>query len=232
MMKRVNLIIQSKGGVGKSLLSTLIGLKRMGSETTAFVDLDSSTQSSLRQLAFLDPARLETVSLLNEKQVLVRDNLISYLESLSEAPFDEIFFDFGAPESEQFPALIERDLPFDEFLHLLEMEVFYHIVIGGGSAYLPSINFLQQMLRIVPERESVRVWASITTFNQYPQLLEELVQNCKKMGLTLKFFGDFDPQSHLGGQILDFIRQGIALDKYSPGARLRMRKELEENITI
>lgn len=232
MMKRINLIISSKGGVGKSLLSTLFGLKRMGSVTTAFVDLDSSTRSSMRQLAFLDPARLEAVSLLNEKQVLVRDNLISYLESLSQAPFDEIFFDFGAPESEQFPALIERDLPFEEFLDLLEMDVVYHIVIGGGSAYLPSTNFLQQVLRIIPGRESVRVWASITTFNQYPQLLEELVQNCKKMGLTLNFFGDFDPQSHLGGQILDFIRQGMPLDRYSPGARLRMRKELEENITI
>ena len=231
-MKHIHFILQSKGGVGKSLLAALMGLKRMGSEATAFVDLDSSTQSSMRQLAFLGSQRLENVSLLNQKQVLVRDNLVAYLESLADAPFEEFFFDFGAPESEQFPALIGQDLPFDEFLGMLGMTARYHIVIGGGSAYIPSVNYLQQIVRIVPDTTSITVWASITSFNQHPKLLEELKQNCQKLGLDLKAFGDFDPQSHLGAVILDLIRLGTPLDDYYPGALLRMRKELSENITI
>lgn len=231
-MKQIHLILQSKGGVGKSLLATLMGLKRRESEFAAFVDLDSSTQSAMRQLAFIDSRRLENVSLLNQKQVLVRDNLIAYLESLAVAPFEEIFFDFGAPESEQFPALISKDLPFDAFLEMLNMKARYHVVIGGGSAYIPSVNYLQQIVRIVPAVNSITVWASMTSFNQYPKLLEELTQNCQKLGLELKCFGDFAPQSHLGGVMLDLIRLDTPLDKYSPGALLRIQKELSENITI
>lgn len=231
-MKQVHLIMQSKGGVGKSLLTALIGLQRQNSESTAFVDLDCSTQSSMRQLKFLDKNRLEAISLLNEKDVLVRDNLISYLESLIDTPFEEIIFDFGAPESEQFPALVERDLPFEEFMDMLQLEVHYHVVIGGGSAYIPSVQFLQNLYRIVNNKTTMNVWASITTFHQQPMLLKELEQNCDKMGLKFRKFGDFDPQSHLGGQILDSIRIGIPLEQYSPGAKLRMRKELTENINF
>ncbi|KAA6437097.1 hypothetical protein FEM33_20275 [Dyadobacter flavalbus] len=232
MMKQVHFIMQSKGGVGKSLLAALIGLKSQNSESTAFVDLDCSTKSSMRQLKFLGGNRLEAVSLLNEKEVLVRDNLVSYLESLVNTPFEEIIFDFGAPESEQFPALIERDLPFEEFMDMLQMKVNYHIVIGGGSAYIPSVQFLQNLYRIVDNKTSLTVWASITTFNHQPMLLKELQQNCDKLGLKLCKFGDFDPQSHLGGQILDSIRLGIPLEEYSPGSKLRMRKELTENINF
>lgn len=231
-MKQIHLILQSKGGVGKSLLATLMGLKRRASELTAFVDLDSSTQSAMRQLAFLDSRRLENVSLLNQKQVLVRDNLVAYLESLAGAPFEEIFFDFGAPESEQFPALISQDLPFDEFLAMLSMKARYHVVIAGGSAYIPSVNYLQQIVRIVPDASAITVWASMTSFNQHPRLLEELTQNCQKLGVELKYFGDFDPQSHLGGVMLDLIRLGTPLEEYYPGALLRIQKELAENITI
>jgi len=232
MMTQTHFILQSKGGVGKSTLASTIALKLHDKESVGFVDMDSSTKSSMRQLKFLGTNRLEAVSLLNDKEVLVRDNLISYLESLADTPFDQIFFDFGAPESEQFPALIERDLPFEEFMDMLQLEVHYHIVIGGGSAYIPSVQFLQNLYRIINNKTTLNVWASITTFNQQPMLLKELEHNCDKMGLKFRKFGDFDPQSHLGGQLLDSIRLGLPLEQYSPGARLRMRKELTENINF
>lgn len=115
-MKQVHFILQSKGGVGKSLLTALIGQKKRQKENILFVDLDSSTKSTMRQLRFLGSGRIEDVSLLNEKDVLIRDNLISYLESLTESSFEEIYLDFGAPESEQFPSLVERDIPFEELM--------------------------------------------------------------------------------------------------------------------
>jgi hypothetical protein len=88
--------------------------------------------------------RTETLSLLNDKEVLVRDKFIAYLESLVDTPFNDIYFDFGAPESEQLPALIERDLPFKEFLDELDFQAHFHIVVGGGGAYTSSVEYLQK----------------------------------------------------------------------------------------
>ncbi len=225
-MKQLHFIIQAKGGVGKSLLTYLFALTQQNNSGSLFVDVDSSTETSTRQLHFLGDSRTESLSLLNDKEVLVRDNLISYLESLAESPFETIYFDFGAPESEQLPALLERDVPFLEFLDELGCEAHFHIVVGGGGAYAPSVAYLQKILKALQEQFKVTVWKSITTFNNFPVLAEELQHNCQVMNLTLKGFGDFEPSSNLGGQILDGIRKGYKLEEYQTGARLRLKKEL------
>lgn len=228
-MKELHFILQSKGGVGKSLLAYLLGLANQHSEQTLFVDVDSSTETSTRQLKFLGEARMETLSLLNEKEVLVRDNLISYLESLSDSPFQRIYFDFGAPESEQVPALLERDLPFKEFTDAMNYQAVFHVVIGGGGAYKASVEYLQRLLRALNLQFEVIVWQSITTFNNFPGLATELKANCENLGLRFRTFGDFDPGSNLGSQILDGIRRGYGREEYQTGARIRLNKELNDH---
>ena len=52
-MKTFYYNIQSKGGTGKSMLTYLQALKHEENDKIAFVDLDSSTQTSTRQLHFL-----------------------------------------------------------------------------------------------------------------------------------------------------------------------------------
>src|SRR5215217_4266241 len=90
MRRKFNLILQAKGGVGKSLHTYLRALSEKD-KTSLFVDLDSSTQTSTRQLAFLGDERLETISLIDNRDMLVRDLFIGYIESLMQTPFDEIF---------------------------------------------------------------------------------------------------------------------------------------------
>jgi cellulose biosynthesis protein BcsQ len=51
-MKKIHFIAQAKGGVGKSLLMYLFALKFGHDSSIFFVDLDSSTESSKRQLKF------------------------------------------------------------------------------------------------------------------------------------------------------------------------------------
>jgi cellulose biosynthesis protein BcsQ len=228
-MKQLNFIVQAKGGVGKSLLSYLVATAQDSDESTLFVDADSSTKTSSRQLKFLGENRTESLSLLNEKDVLVRDNLISYLESLIDSPFQKIYFDFGAPESEQLPSLIERDLPFKEFTNELNFKVIFHIVIGGGGAYSASVDYLQKMMRALNNDFEVQVWQSITTFNNFQSLAGELKKNCDKLNIMFRPFGDFDPSSNLGSQILDGIRKGYGINDYQTGAKIRLRKELNEN---
>jgi cellulose biosynthesis protein BcsQ len=145
-MKKLHFIIQAKGGVGKSLLMYLFALKHHKRSECLFVDLDASTHTAKRQLTFVDQEQFDSVSLMDEKGLLVRDNLINYLQSASESEFEEIYFDFGAPESEQLPSLMEYDIPFKTFAELLDYEVTFHVVIGGGGAYNASVEYLLKCL--------------------------------------------------------------------------------------
>jgi cellulose biosynthesis protein BcsQ len=228
-MKELNFILQAKGGVGKSLLTYLLGIAKQNCNKSLFVDLDSSTGTSSRQLKFLGESRTETVSLLNEKEVLVRDNLVSYIESLVDTPFDKVYFDLGAPESEQFPALLEIDLPFKQFMDELDLRANFHVVVGGGGAYIPSVDYLQKLVIALRGEFEVTVWQSITTFKNFNNLSEELRRNCGLLGLRFRTFGDFDPSSNLGNQILDGVRKGYGTSDYQTGARIRLKKELNDN---
>lgn len=227
--RQLNFILCAKGGVGKSILSYLFAIAKEKEAECLFIDTDNSTQTSKKQLRFLGNDRVELLSLLNNNEVLVRDNLVSYLESLVDSPFTQFYFDLGSPESEQMPAFIERDLPLKEFLDELGFEAHFHIVIGGGGAYKPSIEYMLKLLKVLGGQFEITIWQSITSFKNFPELSSELKHNCDKLQLHLQKFGDFDPSTLLGSQILDFIRKGAGLSEYSAGARLRLIKELKEN---
>lgn len=229
--RKLNFILSSKGGVGKSILTYLFAIASETVPETLFIDVDNSTETSRKQLKFLDKERFEALSLLNSNEVLVRDNLVSYLESLSGAPFNEFYFDLGSPESEQMPAFIERDIPLKEFLDSLDFDAHFHIVIGGGGAYKPSVEYMLKLLKALNGEFEVSIWQSITSFNNFAELSSELKSNCKKMSLDLRHFGDFDPATLLGSQILDFIRRGSGMNDYSIGAKIRLKKELKENFS-
>lgn len=225
-MKKIHFIAQAKGGVGKSLLMYLFALKFGHDPSVYFIDLDSSTQTSKNQLKFLAATNMEVVQLSNDKDVLVRDRLISYLELVSVSEFDQFFFDLGSPESAQLPALLRYDLPMKEFADMLGLEMIFHIVMAGGSAYVPSGQYLDQIGEVAKEFQ-INVWKSVTSFRKYPELSKELEAYCQRANYPLYKFGDFEPESDLGGQILDGARRGFKLSDHQIGAMLRLRNELQ-----
>ena len=225
-MKNLHFIIQSKGGVGKSCLAYLFALSNEDNDKSLFIDNDSSTKTSSRQLQFLEDSRVETISLLDGRDVLVRDRMVSILEDLSESPFTDIYFDFGAPESEQFPALLERDLPFKEFCQELDLKAIFHVVIGGGGAFRSSVNYLNKMMDVAPSNFPIIVWENKTSFRNLDQNSNDLKENCARLKLTLKSFGDFEPTTVLGSQILHGISKGYGLNQYTIGAKMRLKREL------
>lgn len=229
MQRKINIICQAKGGVGKSLITYLLAICKQNQSDCLFVDVDSSTKTSMHQLQFLGENRTEMLSLFNNNEVLIRDQLFAYLESLQGSPFSEFFLDFGAPESEQLPALLERDLPFKEFCEALNLTVHFNIIIAGGGAYAASMAYLQKMLKALKNEFGITVWQSITTFGNSNYLTNELQMNCKKLNIPLRQFGDFEPNSNLGSQILDGIRRSFNLEDYQIGAKIKLKRELNLN---
>jgi hypothetical protein len=229
-MKKLHFIAQSKGGVGKSLLMYLMALKNHHKENCLFVDMDASTFTSRRQLSFVDEDKLDTVSLLNERAAIQRDNLFVYLDKLSRSRYQEIYVDLGAPESEQLPALIEFDdvqLPLREFAD--DMDIEFHIVIGGAGAYNASVEYLLKMVKVIADDFEITVWESVTGFRKFSDLARELAENCESMGLTFRKFGDFEPETYVGSGILSGVSKGLALENYDRGPRKRFERELSIN---
>ncbi|ADQ17064.1 hypothetical protein Lbys_1345 [Leadbetterella byssophila DSM 17132] len=228
MIRKFHFILQAKGGVGKSLYTYLRALTESG-RSSLFVDVDSSTKTSSRQLTFLGEDRLESISLIDKREVLVRDLFVGYVESVIESSFPEIFMDFGAPESEQFPALIARDLDFKTWCDEVGFQAVFHIIMAAGGAYRPCGEYLEKMVAVLGGQFEVTAWENLNTFKQYPDLSNELASKCQAMEIQHERFGDFDANSLLGIQILDGIRKGYGLEQYKPGARISLRKELREH---
>ncbi len=228
-MRTLHFIIQAKGGVGKSLLTYLIAQSQKDNPNSYFVDLDGSTHTSTRQLQFLDQERVEAVNLLNNSDVLIRDLLIQYLESLAKTHFTDVYLDFGAPESEQFPALISKDLPFSDFLSAIGFAAQFHVVVAGAGSYMASVSYLSKMVSVINNQFPIVVWKNIHSFRSTDALAKELEYNCAQNDLYLAAFGDFEPSSNLGANILDHISQGSAIEAFPIGAGLKMKQELQNN---
>ncbi|MCF0057159.1 hypothetical protein [Dyadobacter sp. CY356] len=229
-MKKFHFIAQSKGGVGKSLLMYLFALKYGDKKDILFVDLDSSTESSKKQLSFIDRDNFDVVSLNDDRDVLVRDLLVGYLEEASESRYEQVYFDLGSPESAQLPSLIRYDLPMKEFADESGFEMIFHVVIGGGTAYQSSVNYLEQIRAAVGNDFKIIVWKSITSFRGFASLVLDLEERCVKAGLRLRQFGDFEPRTAQGGEILDGARLGWGLENYSRGTRLKLKGQLQTDI--
>jgi CobQ/CobB/MinD/ParA nucleotide binding domain len=226
MQKKLQIIASNKGGNGKSLLTALFYQCYEKRDDVLFIDLDNSTKTSTKQLKNLGENRLKTVSLLNENDVLDRNNLILFLENLAEEnQYNEYIADFGSPEAEQLPYLLQNDINFKEFMDAIGIEAHFNIVISS-SGYLSSVQYLDNMRKILKDEFQITVWKNITSFKHLPELAEELKVNCKKMGLELRQFGDFSPSS-LTSQILENIRNGSF--NMGIGSKLRLKKELQDN---
>ena len=82
------------------MLTYLQALKHEKNEKIAFVDLDSSTQTSTRQLRFLaqqETNRLFSVDIFDHLKKIEREKLYDILQAFNSQPFDEIFYDFLIP---------------------------------------------------------------------------------------------------------------------------------------
>lgn len=237
-MKTIYFNVQAKGGTGKSFLTVLQALKEEKNESALFVDLDSSTQSSMKNLKFLSgktPARLFSANLLDDRKKIVRDKLLSTIESLLALKdgYEKFYLDFGAPESEQFPALISHDLkPKDlkAFEEHLGVKFVFNIIVAGGTAYVSCTEYMSNLATLLDGMFEVNILANKFTFYNFSHLLEELKENAEKntkLISSFKPFGDIDVSSDTGKAIMVNIEQGRGYDDLSFSAKLKINNELE-----
>lgn len=220
-MKKITAITQSKGGTGKSMLAYLLALKNEDNKAVKFIDLDSSTNTSMRQLAFLNEGekRLFKANVYNDSEKKIdREKFLHVLEEVSQLDFTQIYIDFGAPESEQLPNLFRLDFDADTFVELLkELNIDFEInvIIAGGSAYVSSIQYLKSLYDLLKGKIKINAYANVNTFHNTMSLLDELKTLCDTQEINMVKFGDIHSDRESGKLIINNATNGKGNEAYT-----------------
>lgn len=161
--KLVQFICQSKGGVGKSVLTYLLALKYPEADV---LDMDDATHTTMRQLAFRDP---QHVSFLNDFNTIDRGMFNDFIENVAESDEDHIICDLGASVSEQLPYYF-RDVNARSIAALLtdvNLSLSLICVVGGSDIFSATMNYLQEMVKAVDGAFPVTI-----AVNGYHKLLD------------------------------------------------------------
>lgn len=235
-MKTFFFNIQSKGGAGKSMLTYLQALKHEKNEKAAFVDLDSSTQTSTRQLHFLtkqEGNRLFSVDIFDNLKKIERERLYDVLQAFNTQLFDEIYIDFGAPESEQLPSLFSLDFSIEEFKQFekeLKSKFVFNVILCGGPSYASTFAYLKKLTEIVKGKFEIVMYLNELTFLNYSLLMDELNEFARKAkGYISKVvrFGDIHVDRNSGQIITENIRNGAGfLGYHSFAAKTIIKREM------
>ncbi len=233
-MKKYYFNIQSKGGVGKSILTYLQALKNEGNETVAFIDLDSSSHTSSKQLEFLaHKGRVFEIELLDGIKRIEREQLFKVLEALNQTEYKEIFVDFGSAESDQLLRLLTLDFSISEFKDfetMLEATFTFNIVIAGGTSFASSFHYMKKISEAISGKFPIDIFINEFTFKNNQDLITEiqaLGKNSKGQIKKVTLFGNIYPDRASGIEIIANIKEGKGPDAYkSFAARILMKKEV------
>jgi hypothetical protein len=220
-MKTFLFNVQSKGGAGKSMLTYLQALHNEENKNVLFVDLDSSTKTSIRQLKFLASGqRIAEINLLDHNKKIDREKLFEVMESLNQHDFETFYLDFGAPESQQLPAIFTFDFTveqFKEFETYLDAKFLFNIILAGGPSFSSCIEFTDQMIHPLGKFFDCNLYLNEYTFQGQPTLINEIEQYAEKycdIITCIKRFGNFATDRTSGQKILQVIRQGQGISGY------------------
>ncbi|OJV22452.1 MAG: hypothetical protein BGO21_30310 [Dyadobacter sp. 50-39] len=207
-MKQINLILQSKGGVGKSLFIWFVAQIEKDRKTN-FIDLDESTQTSAARLGtVVGNDRVRPVRILNEYNKMERDQIVGLLESLAHGKSDQYFIDFGAPESAEFLRLLTGDITGAELYHaMLELgaELRFFVIVAGRDALPSCVNYYNDISKAL-DSIPVTMVVNMGTFNG-TESAEKAIASLTQLGYApIKRFGDLGSGAAVK-EIIDLISQ-------------------------
>lgn len=150
-MKQINLIVQSKGGVGKSLLLWFIAQIEKDNKSI-FIDLDESTQTSSNRLEFLGENRVKAIKILDANKKLEREKILDLFETLSKTKATEFYIDFGAPESQELLKVFTHDIDAQtlaEALTEMGVKLRIFVVIAGRDALRSCMEYYTNLQTVL-----------------------------------------------------------------------------------
>lgn len=228
-MKTVQLILQAKGGVGKSLFTWFVAHAEKDSKT-AFIDLDESTRTSANRLeSIVGNKRIRHVEILNDSKRLEREKIISLFESLSKAQSPNVYIDFGASESEEFRKLLTYDIPAEilstELINL-EIQLQIYVVIAGRDSFVSCYNYYENLIKYLVNYFKTIILLNEGTFGSSEAI--EIVKNKLIAENTdFKCFGKLG-DSESGKDVIKILTEGKGEESLNLMGRIAFKKALDQ----
>jgi hypothetical protein len=173
------------------------------------------------------------VDIFDQLKKIEREKLVDVFEALKATDFENIYVDFGAAESEQFPKLFNIDFTLDEFKGFeneMEMQFVFNVVLAGGTSYQSSFTYLKRIAESLKGKFEVYAYVNEFTFRNYAPLIDEVrtfVKNTRGLIKGVKPFGDIYVDRNSGLAITENIKEGRGMaDYYSFTSRTVIKREM------
>lgn len=229
--KNVTLIMQSKGGVGKSFLTWFIAQIEKENKAVYFIDVDSETQTSKTRIpGIVGEERIGLYKILNDNKKLDREQLINLFELISKTKIPEDYYlDFGASESREFKSLLEFDFPAEIFVDAikeLKLNLRIFIVVSGKDSLAACSKFFKEINDLIGDLIEVKFVQNEGTFGSKAEI-ENSKDNLLAAGYKFIGFGDLgDSQSAV--DLLNVIRNGDDPKSLNLAGRMNYQKTVQK----
>ncbi len=176
--KQVHFILQGKGGVGKSVVATLLAQFLKEKQPLRCIDTDpiNPTFSMFKGLEVEHLNLLSSPNKINEKKF---DQLIEMVLESDQ----NVIIDNG---SGGFLAISNYIIENDIIQTISGLDIFVHVPVTGGQAFEETINGLISISNQFDEKAKIVIW-----INEYFGKLEKELE-------SFNFFKKFDRQKHAG----------------------------------
>ncbi len=213
-MKKVLIVNQNKGGVGKSYLSALIFKKYVDQENFILVDIDSGNRSSYNrfQLNATTKNKVIDFTLLTADSNIDKDKFNDLFDTISKCNQELIVLDLGGNESREFLSLIEiyGSEVSSEYFKEKNLDVELLTVIKCNQS--ESIEFLKKSAKILKDQIPMLCFVNANSFDGEDDLeYKNLKSLCKVLNLDLKIFGKA-PSGGIRDRISKHVDSGFNTD--------------------
>ncbi len=209
-MKKLIFVTQSKGGVGKSVLTFLLAEKYP--EAIIF-DMDDATKTTILQLAYRKPRQ---ITFLNANKVIDRGLFNKFLEKTAQAKHDLFIADLGASISEQLPYYLQDVIDFlPAVLAALEVEVELYTVVGGADIFKQTMEYVMVLMESVNAQITIKICK-----NQYYEFSDDQAESLDKFAAQhqvelIDFNISKDKNESTQNRIKEVLKSGEGIEKAS-----------------
>lgn len=151
-MAKIHVIMQGKGGVGKSLISNFIAQYKMHKgQTPLCIDTDC-VNTTFHDFKTLDVRRLEIM-----KENIIDARKFDEMMEMIGASTEDVVIDNGASSFVPlFHYMINHDVP--GLLHDMNHTLVIHTVVVGGQSILDTVQGFSQLAAQFQEKADFVVW--------------------------------------------------------------------------
>ena len=152
--RTVHLCLQGKGGVGKTLIASLLlqYCQHTGREVVGY-DADPVNES----LSSIKALGAKTIGLVEGEKLVVR-TADQFVEDLLTCPTDVVLDNGAAGFLAVSTYLVESAIA--DLLHAAGRDLVIHVAVAGGQAFLDCLNGMDALVRNFPETVRFVVWTN------------------------------------------------------------------------